>query len=376
MSDFDEEELSHQNDEFSIYGNSYTDWEKEAVFHKFCETMVGDEISVYQHLEHLQGKFIPQLIQQVRTCPWSRLAGPPFERFFQAPRFLLECVDGVSLEEVGKMLRFFWQEVYEEAARTANALEYYGFDHKSLSPRNPMVKHERAANGRPRVVLIDLHMHGKWSEEDGYFKYDIRYVDNNDECLRCRSECSGDWSNGQEDFHCFSALFVDQIYAGRLAERDLFGYPTILQREYEETSSRNTLEYRQEDVVSQFSDAFDRYCQRPNGPPLTLVETLGDTFLADVLHSVAKDPSASGKAGSGPMDADAGSSSSSYYSRAQSTASTDSSADGCFSITSSAASSAASLSLLESLTTTKARVQIFIPKKAKDQVIEVEENLG
>lgn len=91
--------------------------------------------------------------------------------YFQYDGFVMEKVDGICLDDMGPMPKYFKREVYLEAINAVNSLEYYGFEHKSLAPRNLVVRHERQLNGTPCVMLIDLPKHLTWSSEDGYFKY-------------------------------------------------------------------------------------------------------------------------------------------------------------------------------------------------------------
>ena len=243
--------LSHDK-EFELHAHTYEPWQAEAGFHRICEVMVQEEMVAYHHLKHLQGTYIPDLIYEIRTCPWfAKLGETPFEHYFQSPGFLLECVDGVALNEISKVPRFFWEEIYQEAVRTANILAYYGFDHKSLAPRNLIVKHQRAPNGRVRVVFIDLHKHGLWSEEDGYFKYDIRWHNDMEEGLFWRSEC-GDSNPNEEDIsrvQWYRKMWHQRIFTGRFGEKSLFNYPEKWEREEDgrepdADTIRNCIKYR------------------------------------------------------------------------------------------------------------------------------------
>ena len=210
-----------KHDNYHSVKGLFSEWQQQALVHKSCQTVVEDEISAYERLRELQGKCIPKLMYRVRTCPWLNME-EPFSKYFQYEGFVMEKVDGVCLESVGRLPAFLQREIYQQAVNAINTLEYYGFEHKSLASRNLMVRHERQVSGVPYITLIDLHKHLTWSAEDGYFKY--REVWNGSMETRmqyvsgffdpwwdvdCRDDCKGDeWD--------------EHIATGRFAEKNLF----------------------------------------------------------------------------------------------------------------------------------------------------------
>jgi hypothetical protein len=359
LKDYSASMLGHDSD-FDLKTSQLSGWQAEAVWHKSCQVTVEEEISAYRHLQSLQGDVIPKFIHQVWTCPWYTHASGPCERYFQAPGFLIEYVDGITFGDIadgGHVPRFLWEELYAEAVRVVSVLEYYNFDHKSLAPRNIMVAHKRRPDGRPRVVLIDLHKHSIWAEEDGYFKHDIRWCSDMELSLYSKAQeiivstsCEQRTPNPNDNW--FRTFFTDQILTGRFAERRLFRYPDpeydSERRKYpSEQTLLNCLRWRvimddlwfiqdvslvpslieekarisriaakimyeevrtlglfwecddwylralprkyeeldfEPDVVASFNEAFEAYCQRPNGPQMEIYGTFADTFMAALLH--------------------------------------------------------------------------------------------
>jgi hypothetical protein len=164
-------EYSHwDSTEYGAKIRDFQLWQKEALMYRHCISVAQTELDAYSRLQELQGTCIPKIIWKVRTCPWMKL-DHPFDRFFQYPGFVMEDVAGVCLAEIGKLPRHMFTEICEETVRVLNSLEYYGIEHRSLAARNIMLKHRRRQNGRPHVVLIDLHKHLMWSPDDSYYKY-------------------------------------------------------------------------------------------------------------------------------------------------------------------------------------------------------------
>ena len=196
----------------------FSEWQQAALVHKSCQVVAEQEISSYDRLLELQGTCIPKLLYRVRTCPWHRIEAPS-EHYFQLEGFVMEELDGISLGEVGKkMPHYFYREIYREAINTVNLLEYYGFEHKSLAPRNLMLRNERQLNGLPSVMLIDFHKHLMWSKDDGYFKYRQVWDGSMENRMK---DVSGHYSWWAPDGAQREEEWQDILATGRFAEKDL-----------------------------------------------------------------------------------------------------------------------------------------------------------
>jgi hypothetical protein len=141
---------------------------------------------------------------------------------------------GFCLAEIGKLPTHIFTEIYEEAVRVLNSLEYYRVERRDLGARNIILKHHRRQNGQPHVVLIDLHKHLMWSPDDSYYKYRGRRAAPEQ---RMKGEAFDD-----REFYSQNEVTPkheqernDLIAIGRFAERDLFTEET---RPYDLTRER------------------------------------------------------------------------------------------------------------------------------------------
>jgi hypothetical protein len=211
----------------------YQLWQKEALMYRHCISVAQTELDAYSRLQELQGTCIPEIIWKVRTCPWMKL-DHPFDQFLQYPGFVMEDVAGVCLAKIGQLPRHIFTEIYDEAVRVLNSLEYYGVEHRSLAARNIMLKHRRRQNGQPHVVLIDLHKHLMWSPDESYYKYRGLW-DAPEKLMKGRMWYDRDLWPQSEDALKQEQEWNELIATGRFAERELFTKET---RPYDLTRER------------------------------------------------------------------------------------------------------------------------------------------
>ena len=188
-----------------------SNWQKLVALSLHGYAMARTEATVYKHLQDLQGYHIPTFYYEVCTRPWIK-APPSAAGLVRSCGFLIEYVEGDTLNSFKPSKHESEMQIYEEAIRAFNVFEFYGFEHGSMAKRNTLVRKQPKDDGS-RIVCIDFYRHYIHKAEDGYGKYwthpphwppetTLAY-----DVLGCYSD-DGEWRR--------------LLYTGRMNEREVF----------------------------------------------------------------------------------------------------------------------------------------------------------
>ncbi|TGO25128.1 hypothetical protein BPAE_0087g00350 [Botrytis paeoniae] len=132
--------------------------QNEAYLYDLCLDMYEAEATVYQKLEHLQGKEIPQLMARVRLKATTAVDVAPDNAtdLFQIKGILIELIDGYTLSDLPTTApKESWGEICHEAVRVVRLLDDYSILNEDVRPSNIMVTRQPTQD-KYRVVMLDF----------------------------------------------------------------------------------------------------------------------------------------------------------------------------------------------------------------------------
>ncbi|KAF7950819.1 uncharacterized protein EAE97_002371 [Botrytis byssoidea] len=129
-----------------------------AYLYDLCLDMYEAESTVYQRLENLQGKEIPQLLAQFTLQATAALDTvlDKVTKFFEVKGVLIELIDEYTLSDLPtKAPKESWGDICNEAVRVIRLLDDYSILNEDVRPSNIMITRQPTQD-KYRVVMLDF----------------------------------------------------------------------------------------------------------------------------------------------------------------------------------------------------------------------------
>jgi len=130
--------------------------QRETYLNDECYELFKNEVTAYDAMKDIQGRYIPQLLAEV-TINSHPVSVSDSQYFFEVPGVLLKYIDGFPLSSIEENVsRVSWQQICEKAVQVVNIVCDHNILNKDVRPDNMIVRADEGSNHDYEVFMIDF----------------------------------------------------------------------------------------------------------------------------------------------------------------------------------------------------------------------------